>query len=718
MTSPGYAAAAPVYRDAGWLGVLPIKPGAKSPTVSGFHGKKARGRYPSDALVRGWGRLRDNQTANIAIRPGEDVIGIDVDAYDGKRGGAALAEATRRWGPLPATWRSTSRPGDDVSGISWFRVPEGGEWRDLKRALNGEDEVRANDPQAWADVETIWWGNRYGVVWPSVHPEGRPYVWFNPTGEVAERVPSPDELADLPTGWVAGLSKPDEPAPVARVRASHFSAAPVGPGPDWGRAAEFAPNQTEWVARGIDARLADVAASVGARNEALNEHAMRVWRLWLTGASSLTEAEVESRLLDAVAATGYLRSDGEDAAIKTIRSAKEGAMKHGPADMPDPNWTTTASDDGFDGKVRDRLEWLQVDQEARRLLNADDRKPIPNGVEWTDLIEREAEEVRWLVEDLWAENTNILLGAMDKAGKTTLRNNVIRSLVDGAPFLDRFPAAPLGDGERVGVLDFEMPESLSAVWARRQGIERLDSVTMWSLRGQESAFNLLDRERLADWAEVLRAAQIRTLILDCYGPWVSSMGLNEDSNADAEAALGALRRLAHEAGVREVFVIHHTTHDGMRPRGASRLLGWPDAIWLLGVLDSNDRQSPRLFRGYGRDVAQPERALIFTEQNQHLSITDEFDRKAIKQTYEGVRATDRQRELADVDRKVGLIQEWLRGRPNGASGNEVRKNVRGRNGTLDLALKAGVERGQFRVTGTGVETRYYADGQGVLDEVG
>jgi P4 family phage/plasmid primase-like protien len=130
---------------------------------------------------------------NIALSPPKTVLGIDVDMYDGKAGAATLAAAIEEWGELPATWKSTSRT--DGSGIALFVIPEGLAWP-------------GKLPQG-GGIELIRWDHRYMVVAPSLHPEGREYVWVTPDGEVAtDEFPEPSEenLPKLPESWVVGLT--------------------------------------------------------------------------------------------------------------------------------------------------------------------------------------------------------------------------------------------------------------------------------------------------------------------------------------------------------------------------------------------------------------------------------------------------------------------------------------------------------------------------------
>lgn len=180
-----YGRSARLYREAGWLGVLPVV-GKDVNLPQGFTGYD--GRWPTDAEVDAW--IARRGTDNVAVRLPADVVGIDVDAYDGRRGLITLGHAENEYGDLPATWTSTSR--GDGSGIRWYRVPSELEWvSDLGRG---------------SGVEIIRSHHRYAVVWPSQHPRtAREYRWFTGEGRPSERVPTPTELTELPPTWVAAL---------------------------------------------------------------------------------------------------------------------------------------------------------------------------------------------------------------------------------------------------------------------------------------------------------------------------------------------------------------------------------------------------------------------------------------------------------------------------------------------------------------------------------
>lgn len=185
----GYSKSAQTYWEKGWRGLLPLPAGRKYPPPKGYTGFD--GPDPSFADITAW--AEDFPDGNLALRLPVGMIGIDVDAYGAKTGAAALVEAQKRWGLLPPTFISTSRE-DGASGIRLYRSPEG-------VLLN---ESIAFTDMALGDIEVIQRHHRYAVVWPSLHPEGRPYWWTNSDGQLVG-IPAPEEIPRLPDGWVEGL---------------------------------------------------------------------------------------------------------------------------------------------------------------------------------------------------------------------------------------------------------------------------------------------------------------------------------------------------------------------------------------------------------------------------------------------------------------------------------------------------------------------------------
>ena len=180
------------YAERGWA-AIPLPPRSKTPPPAGYTGR--HGVTPTHEDITRWGHTFPGD-ANVALRMPLNVIGLDVDAYGDKPGAASLLELVERFGPLPATWTSTSRgdehaPGD--SRIMFYRVPDAAVGTHFV-ALPGEG------------IETVQHHHRYAVVFPSVHPDGRVYRWHAPDGARTDVVPNIADLAELPAEWVAGLA--------------------------------------------------------------------------------------------------------------------------------------------------------------------------------------------------------------------------------------------------------------------------------------------------------------------------------------------------------------------------------------------------------------------------------------------------------------------------------------------------------------------------------
>ncbi|MFG2349449.1 bifunctional DNA primase/polymerase [Streptomyces phaeochromogenes] len=203
-----YRTGAPAYAAAEWTGVFPVAPATKHPALKGMTGRGGAQTRPEqynrpDVVSKYAGH-------NVGLRLAPSLVGIDVDDYDDKTGGAALAALEARLGALPPTYSSTAR-GDGPSRIRLYQVP-----KDC-----GELAVSAG-----TDIDVIQHHHRYTVVWPSVHPKtGTVYRWHAPDGILLPEgtVPAPDAFAVLPSAWLEHLSKPQrEHAPGAGLAVDEF----------------------------------------------------------------------------------------------------------------------------------------------------------------------------------------------------------------------------------------------------------------------------------------------------------------------------------------------------------------------------------------------------------------------------------------------------------------------------------------------------------------
>ncbi|GAB2836343.1 hypothetical protein GCM10027176_45850 [Actinoallomurus bryophytorum] len=269
-----------------------------------------------------------------------------------------------------------------------------------------------------------------------------------------------------------------------------------------------------------------------------------------------------------------------------------------------------------------------------------------------DFLAVEDEPAFYRVDGLWPVGGRIVAAAQFKAGKTTMRDNVVRALVDKEEFLGAFSVTP-PEG-RVVIIDNELDERMLRRWLRDQGIVNTRQVAVLSLRGKVGTFDLRDRAGRARWATKLRAIEASVVILDCLRPVLDALGLSEDK--DAGQFLVAFDALLDEAGVSEGLVNHHMGHNGERSRGDSRILDWPDVTWRLVREKGEDGETladaRRYFSAYGRDVDVPEGLLTYDQPHRRLLL-----------------AGGTRRETA-ADAVIPDILDYLTGNP-GASGRAV-----------------------------------------------
>lgn len=184
MSARPYADAAAQYLELGWW-PLPVLADDKAGVPPGYTGRNGKAVGPAE--VRDWTNRYGGK--NVALRLPADVVALDVDHYDGKRGADTLAELEADLGPLPPTVVATARP--LPSGKRLYRVPVGTRFRGT----------------AGPGVDIVSYGCRYVVAAPSVHHTGAPVQWLDElSGEPLDRLPELDDLPDLPWSWLERLS--------------------------------------------------------------------------------------------------------------------------------------------------------------------------------------------------------------------------------------------------------------------------------------------------------------------------------------------------------------------------------------------------------------------------------------------------------------------------------------------------------------------------------
>jgi hypothetical protein len=310
MTAIGYGDAFDIYYRLGWAGVLPLDPGTKYPPPQGFTGRD--GIDPSYADMYSWAERRAGD--NLALRLSDEEIGIDVDAYGAKTGAATLAEAEKRWGPLPPTYRSTSRD-DGVSGIKMFRVPPGTVFR---------DNIQFRE-LGIGDIDIIQRRHRYVMSWPSLHPEKRAYRWIAELdGSVCDHPPGPPDLPDLPPVWLENLRVTNNGADLGDTTGS----------PIYDVDAAFTAGEpSPKVSRRLSKAIADLAASN--RHDDTRDHVLGLLRYGKDGEPGVKAALIALRTVF----IGTVTADGSRTAREASDEFKRMVRNPGAAQLlGEPSW--------------------------------------------------------------------------------------------------------------------------------------------------------------------------------------------------------------------------------------------------------------------------------------------------------------------------------------------------------------------------------------------
>lgn len=373
-----------------------------------------------------------------------------------------------------------------------------------------------------------------------------------------------------------------------------------------------------------------------------------------------------------------------------------------PADSPPQSAGVGPPDEVLDARTLAELRYRQdVAAEVRRQqINKEARRQVasaefastweepPSFQTLTEELAVPDEPMRFRINRLLVAEGNAVLTAGFKAGKTTMCSNLLRSLADGDPFLNRFDVeVPNG---RVASFNYEVSPGQYKRWLRNIGIKNTDQVCLLNLRGHHLP---LTDPQVEEWiVKWLTDRSVKVWIVDPFARAMVGCG-DENSNTDVGIVLDILDVIKRRAGVGELILPTHTGRGEQaagaeRARGATRLDDWADARWLLTV----DDEARRFFRANGRDVDVDEELLTFDPDTGRLTMGG-HDRRALK-------ARDRGNEVV----------EWVREHP-GLGFNEIAAQMgRNRNRTLEALNAAIRERSIYTVMAARNKRLHYATG--------
>ncbi|MEU7574071.1 AAA family ATPase [Micromonospora sp. NPDC049240] len=273
--------------------------------------------------------------------------------------------------------------------------------------------------------------------------------------------------------------------------------------------------------------------------------------------------------------------------------------------------------------VREKANAKRVDRDADKLLRDELfaeswREPVSHGTLAEELLLPDP-EVIYRVDRLIPVDGNVTITAQYKTGKTTLVNELVRSLVDNQPFLGQYRVDP-EDG-RVAIFNYEVAEPMYRRWLRDQQIENPDRVVALHLRGKRLP---LTNPQVEDWVvRWLAEREVTVWVVDPFARAYVGCGEENDNSAVGQF-LDTLDVIKDRAGVRELILPLHTGRAEQqrgeeRARAATRLDDWADVRWLL----TRDRNANRFLWANGRDVNVEEQRLTFDQQTRRLAAAGE-----------------------------------------------------------------------------------------------
>jgi RecA-family ATPase len=192
-----------------------------------------------------------------------------------------------------------------------------------------------------------------------------------------------------------------------------------------------------------------------------------------------------------------------------------------------------------------------------------------------------AEEHRWLVKDLWAQEAVGIVGGEPKCGKTFLALDLAVSVASGTPCLRAFPVSVAGR-----VLLYAAEDPLDEVRRRLEGICAAAGLELADLDLQvitEPTLRLDLKAVRCNLEETVAKLQPRLLILD---PFVRLHRIDENASGEVAPLLAYLRALQRRHGL-AVLVVHHAKKGaggiraGQALRGSSEFHAWGDSNLYL-----------------------------------------------------------------------------------------------------------------------------------------
>ena len=534
------------------------------------------------------------------------------------------------WDKLQSTYIEMTPSG----GIHWLYRIEG----DVPGNTKLAQRPGANDnPECW--IETRGEGG-FVIVAPSsgtVHPSGKP--WVRLEGKTPKDIVTftEDERQELHLLFMLFDEMPVQEE-IVRSITTKVTDGNLSPGDDynartswddilipagWKKIMTMRSGETQWTRPGKDF---GISATTG-RTESDNLYVF----------STSTQFEQEKPYSKWAVFTlfnfGSLSEDAFKQSTKALRGQGYGSIAVVPDyalpafQMPtniDPDTGEVLEEGGQVNRGEELMLAAEIQQQRIRKLAREHLRDEDNLAKFklpdifdnlTIELEQPDEEAKYLINEMFPTGGNITLTAEYKSGKTTLINNVVKSLVDDHPFLGKYGVND-HDGNVV-IFNYEVEPRQYRQWMREVGIIDTDRVKLVHLRGLRMPMTSdFVQEKVID---ILKGFDAQTWIVDPLARAFVGSG-DENSNSDMGTFLDTLDVIKYEAGVDNLIVAAHTgraSESGIeRARGASRFDDWADVRWIL----TRNDEGQRFLKAHGRDVDMEQHVLSYDTHSRHLTV--------------------------------------------------------------------------------------------------
>jgi hypothetical protein len=521
------------YLDAGWH-PLELPAGAKAPPPDGRTGFDGVDMTFVEVDRAAW-------VGNIGIRMPIDAIGIDVDAYRG--GKAELDRLVAELGPLPNTWISHSGR-NDGSGIRFFLVPEGMTW------VTG-----------LAGIDIIQRKHRYALPYPSIHPDGRRYGWWDQAEAASTtEVPRVEDLPDLPWAWIAKLSRPNSGDIASRAQAVDL------PGLDAFIGDHTQADSPSYITGSILAHFNERTQAGYSRHDTMQHcliWAMEHVRAGVAAAQPTIDlfAKAWVRVMDDPR-RGELSSHGRTTEFDAM-------VRHA---VGKANAKTTDELHKYHDDAAGITMNVPSDDPPALVTEQEEPSLLPRPIDWAEFATRDSGIRRWLVDHFWPVGRALALWAPAKLGKSELALWIALKLATGRDPWNGDPIEPID----IGYFDFEMSEE--DLDERLAGfdvdLDTLGHLHYWAL----PAIHALDTE---DGGKELASLAVefgcQALVVDTF--FASTKGEENESTTVHDFSRYTATRLK-QLGIAYLRT-DHAGHNTRRERGSSAKRGDIDVAWGL-----------------------------------------------------------------------------------------------------------------------------------------